>query len=78
MIPPVCFTCGKTIAHLWNIYVEKVNKLKKENDDEKDDDEKGDNNKSNTIEKKVLDEMKIKRYCCRRMILSNIDLSDKI
>lgn len=27
---------------------------------------------------KVLDEMEIHRYCCRRMVLSNIDLVDQV
>jgi DNA-directed RNA polymerase subunit N len=27
---------------------------------------------------KVLDSMGIKRYCCRRMLLSSVDLSDEI
>ena len=27
---------------------------------------------------KVLDEMEIKRYCCRRMVLSNVDLVDQV
>ena len=28
--------------------------------------------------KKVLDEMGIKRYCCRRMLLSCIDIIDEV
>ncbi len=27
---------------------------------------------------KVLDEMGIKRYCCRRMFLSHVDVSDEL
>jgi len=27
---------------------------------------------------KVLDSMKIQRYCCRRMLLSNIDIIDRV
>ncbi|MCS7120498.1 MAG: DNA-directed RNA polymerase subunit N [Nitrososphaerota archaeon] len=27
---------------------------------------------------KVLDELKIKRYCCRRMLLSHVDIIDEI
>ncbi|MFA5357767.1 MAG: DNA-directed RNA polymerase subunit N [archaeon] len=27
---------------------------------------------------KVLDDMKLKRYCCRRMILGHVDLIDDI
>lgn len=28
--------------------------------------------------KKALDDMKLKRYCCRRMIFSQVDLIDEI
>ncbi|MBU1120716.1 DNA-directed RNA polymerase subunit N [Candidatus Micrarchaeota archaeon] len=27
---------------------------------------------------KILDDMKIERYCCRRMLLSQVDLIDEI
>ncbi|MCC6042670.1 MAG: DNA-directed RNA polymerase subunit N [Candidatus Verstraetearchaeota archaeon] len=28
--------------------------------------------------KKILDELNVKRYCCRRMLLSHIDLIDEL
>jgi len=28
--------------------------------------------------KKVLDELSVKRYCCRRMLLSHVDLIDEL
>ena len=28
--------------------------------------------------KRVLDELNVKRYCCRRMLLSHIDLIDEL
>jgi len=28
--------------------------------------------------KKVLDELNVKRYCCRRMLLSHVDLIDEL
>lgn len=27
---------------------------------------------------KVLDDMKVKRYCCRRMLISHVDLIDDV
>jgi DNA-directed RNA polymerase subunit N len=27
---------------------------------------------------KVLDDLKIKRYCCRRMLISSVDLIDQV
>ncbi len=83
IIPIRCFTCGKVIAHLWEPYLEKLQlhydkalpelpvktvgqalEINKQSD--------------NTIESVILDEMKLTRYCCRRMILSNLDLCDKV
>lgn len=34
------------------------------------------NNK--TIEQKSLDELGLKRYCCRRMFISHVDICEKI
>jgi len=34
--------------------------------------------KTNKNAKKVLDDLGIKRYCCRRMLLSHVDLVDDI
>lgn len=28
--------------------------------------------------RKVLDDLKLKRYCCRRMLLSNVEIIDEI
>ncbi|MDE1845827.1 MAG: DNA-directed RNA polymerase subunit N [Candidatus Micrarchaeota archaeon] len=35
-------------------------------------------NKNHEEAAKVLDDLKIKRYCCRRMLISNVDLIDDI
>jgi len=68
IIPIRCFTCGKCISNVWPKYIEELNKLK---DDKPTDDSK-------SIESKLLDKYKIKRYCCRRMILSCVELVEKI
>ena len=34
--------------------------------------------KNNENAGKVLDELGVKRYCCRRMLLSHVDLIDEI
>jgi len=81
IIPIRCFTCNKVIAHLWEEYLNRI-QMSYINEDIK-------NNKKNrfieietlenkTIEGKILDEMNITRYCCRRMMLSHVDLCDKI
>lgn len=78
IIPICCFTCGKQIAHKWEKYVEEITK---ENNKQKDIKKSSTNKVSkelNTIEKRTLDNLKIRRYCCRRMILTHIDICDKI
>lgn len=81
IIPIRCFTCNKVIAHLWEEYLNKI-QLEYIEEDIK-------NKKKNrfvdieelenkTTEGKILDEMGLNKYCCRRMILSHVDLCDKI
>jgi len=81
IIPIRCFTCNKVIAHLWEEYLKQIQLAYIEEDIK--------NNRKNrfvdietienkTIEGKILDEMKLHRYCCRRMMLSHVDLCDKI
>jgi DNA-directed RNA polymerase I, II, and III subunit RPABC5 len=81
IIPIRCFTCNKVIAHLWEDYLDKI-QMAYLNEDIS-------NNKKNrfvnietlenkTVEGKILDSMKLHRYCCRRMLLSHVDLCDKI
>ena len=80
IIPMVCFTCGRPIAHLWFTYLERIKQLDKEARE----------NKSNTnvheimkvdevgIEFEVLKELQIAPLCCRRMFLSQHDMWDKV
>lgn len=35
-------------------------------------------NKNNEDAEKVLDDLGVKRYCCRRMLLSHVDLLDEV
>ena len=81
IIPIRCFTCNKVVAHLWEEY---LNLIQQKYIDEN----IRDNPKKRfvpvedlikkTVEGKILDDLKIKRYCCRRMFLSHVDLCDKI
>ena len=70
IIPIRCFTCGKVIADKWNYYSNEVAK--------KQDHESVLNVNSKTMQKtvegKVLDTLGLKRYCCRRMMISHVDL----
>jgi DNA-directed RNA polymerase subunit N (RpoN/RPB10) len=81
IIPIRCFTCNKVIAHLWEDYLEKTQmsyidediknfKKKRFIDIEK--------IEKKTTEGKILDDLGVNKYCCRRMILSHVDLCEKI
>ena len=82
MIVPIrCFTCNKVIGHLWEEYLNLIQMAYIESDIT--------NNRKNrfvniedlenkTIEGKILDKMGLNKYCCRRMMLSHVDLCDKI
>ena len=56
IIPIRCYSCGKPIAHLYEKFLERVNK--------------------GEDRKKVLDELDLRRYCCRAMFLGHVDLID--
>jgi DNA-directed RNA polymerase subunit N len=61
LIPVRCFTCGKTIAHVYEEFVERI----KEGSEKED-------------PKEVLDDLGIKRICCRRMLITHVNLVDDI
>ena len=83
IIPMRCFTCGTVTGDKWTPFVKEImeskNKSSKEVDPENTLDieyikvtEDGSINKS--IEGKVLDELGLHKYCCRRMFLGNVHL----
>lgn len=75
IIPVKCFTCGMVLANKYRYYVEEVrkNKLEKGIDLDKvlyltkDFNEK-------TIEGEVLDALKLNKMCCRRHMLTHVDI----
>lgn len=76
IIPIRCMSCGKVIADKWRYFQEEVKKLKKGESLERyyfDG-----TNIPNTPEKEVLDKLNLKRPCCRKHFLTQIDLIDKI
>ena len=75
IIPIKCFTCGEVLADKYRYYQEEVRKIKAEKDMQidkvvyltKENIEK-------TPEGEVLDKLKLNKYCCRRHILTHVDL----
>jgi DNA-directed RNA polymerase I, II, and III subunit RPABC5 len=76
IIPIKCFTCGTVLADKYTYYCQKVRESKKIQLDgpvdkvvylTKENHEK-------TINGRVLDELKLTKMCCRRHVLTNVDI----
>lgn len=65
IIPVRCFTCGKVIGHLYEDFAKRYEQYKKAI-------EAGE--KPKETPKQILDDLGLERYCCRRMILSHVEL----
>lgn len=82
IIPIRCFTCGSVISNKWVKYMELCDKYRletKQDDIELlDIDELRSNTKKETAEFKALRDLQVKRLCCRRHFLCNVDLIDDI
>lgn len=75
IIPVKCFTCGKLIADKYRYYLEEVRKLKQT---------KGVDGtdvvyltkaySERTAEAEVMDNLGLKRVCCRRHFMTHVDI----
>jgi len=71
LFPVRCFTCGALIGHLWEPFKESVEKRINELR------EKGveiDKSVLGKVMIETLNDLGVKRYCCRRMFLSHVDI----
>ncbi len=68
IIPVRCFSCGRVIATDYLKFREEVEKIKENEHRDPTSDEIS----------KIFDNLGVKRYCCRRMIISHIDLIDEV
>jgi DNA-directed RNA polymerase subunit N (RpoN/RPB10) len=75
IIPVKCFTCGKVLADKYQFYVREVRKMKIEQGQ---DPEKvvylTRDNVAKTPEGQVLDNLGVTRMCCRRHMLTHVDI----
>jgi DNA-directed RNA polymerase subunit N len=65
IIPVRCFTCGRVISDLYEDFVKRYDDYKKAM-------ETGE--KPKETPKQILDDLGLERYCCRRMLLTHVDL----
>ena len=84
IIPVRCFTCHKVIGDKWSFFKRKVDEHERETKNRKYDMESLgvtsdlDIYFTDTYPGKVLDELKLTKMCCRRHMLSHLDLVDII
>jgi DNA-directed RNA polymerase subunit N (RpoN/RPB10) len=78
IIPIRCFTCSKVIADKYDYYHQEKNKLiaAAKNDDKTTDADLKFFNDIHT--KEILDNLGLIRYCCRRSLMSSVDMMDVI
>ena len=65
IIPVRCFTCGRVISDLYEDFVNRYDDYKKAMDA---------GEKPKETPKQILDDLGLERYCCRRMLLTHVDL----
>ena len=65
IIPVRCFTCGKVISDVYEDYQKRYEDYKKAI-------KAGE--KPKETPKQILDNLGLDRYCCRRMVLTHVDL----
>ena len=76
IIPVKCFTCGKVLADKYRYFQAEVCKIKQEkNFDEKTIEYLTKEIKDKTPEGEVLDKLNLTKYCCRRHMLTHVDIN---
>jgi DNA-directed RNA polymerase subunit N len=65
IIPVRCFTCGKIIGDAYEEYTKRYEEYQKATKS---------GEKPKETPKQILDDLGIDRYCCRRMILTHVEL----
>tara|TARA_Y100001970_G_C13911782_1_gene688916 strand:+ start:521 stop:757 length:237 start_codon:yes stop_codon:yes gene_type:complete len=76
LIPVKCFTCGKVLGNKYDYYLREIRKRKmsKSMDVDKVIYLTEEQSIDKTPEGEVLDELKLNKYCCRRHMLTHVDI----
>ena len=73
IIPIRCFTCGKVVADKYEHFLQESEKMKNEMTDK----EKKSNVKpmfDDVFTNDILDKLGLNRYCCRRHMITTVDM----
>lgn len=74
IIPIKCVTCGMVLADKYRYFKDKVTQEKILSGESQDEKYLTRTNTEKTIEGKLLDELKLNRMCCRRHMLTHVDI----
>lgn len=75
IIPVKCFTCGNVLANKYQYYLREVRKIKIERGDNPDDVVYlTKDSAQKTPEGIVMDNLKLTKMCCRRHMLTHVDI----
>ena len=78
LVPIRCFTCGNVLADKWIPYITCIQEEKNLSTEEVNDNPGlryiNVTNPDKSLEGKLLDELGLHKYCCRRMMLSTVHL----
>lgn len=75
IIPVKCFTCGQVLADKYEYYLREVRSIKMKEDLPQDTVVYfSKSNVTKTPEARVLDQLKLNKVCCRRHMLSHVDI----
>ena len=83
LIPTRCYTCGEVLADKWIPYVSAIQNDKNKSQENVSSEKEllelkfidvQDKNPEKSIEGKILDELNLHKYCCRRMMLGNVHI----
>ena len=64
IIPIKCLSCGKVIANLWKTYTDVKEKYASSTQEK--------------LSEELLKAIKLKRICCKRMLLSHVEIIDEL
>lgn len=75
LIPVKCFTCGKVIGNKYQYYIREIVKRKEQlGEIPQEIQYLDDKSIDKTIEGVLLDELKLKDICCRRHLLTHVNI----
>lgn len=78
IIPVKCFTCGNVLANKYRFYLKEIKKHKDINDTTEDEHNNvkylTKENYEKTVEGNIMDQLNLHKYCCRRHILTHVDI----